>query len=777
MSSKHGPILKSSLFVLFAFAGVTTAQPPSLDFGNLENQAANFSSSDDDVKELKLSGSFELENGSRKGKLVLHAKAEMSWHTYSQTERGGPGRTTITVAKSSEYQVNGPFTPDRDPHIGKFVDEPVEEFEEVVWSAPLEISEGVDPETLTISVTFDGQVCGGDGACILVKREVPASFAGYYKAARARSTWNAEAVTLTGNLEPKQVAPGGTAKLIIDAKPAEGWHIYKHTYDGVKGYVPTSVLLKKSAGLKVGMPKASKGLLSKSGTSYYEGAVTFTVPLDVPSDMAAGEHQLTGLIRYQTCDAKRCLPPEAAEFSVMLSVGEKEMAGNLPLTFSQGNLGEVEPLIAARKEAESKHETLDAEPLHLSKLALVLLGSFAGGLILNLMPCVLPVIGLKVLAFAEQAGQQRGRVFFLNVWYSAGLISVFLVLATLAAFLSFGWGEQFTLTWFKVALVGLVFAMALSFLGVWEIPIPGFAGGSKAQKLQESEGAGGAFFKGVFTTILATPCSGPFLGYAFGLTLTQPPLVTYLIFGTVGLGMASPYLLIGLFPHLLRFIPKSGPWMETFKQFMAFLLLGTVVYLFSTINSDYFIPTLTFAVGIWFACWLIGRVPITADINKKVRGWAFAAFSATAIGLFAFNVLVPSDAELPWKPYTEDTLAQARADGKTVMIDFTADWCPNCKWNLKTAINRRQVLEKVKKNDVVPLIADWTDKSDTIKNKLAELRSKSIPILAIYPAGKPESEVIILRDVVTQGQVLEALEQAGPSRRESKEGERTAARR
>ena len=190
--------------------------------------------------------------------------------------------------------------------------------------------------------------------------------------------------------------------------------------------------------------------------------------------------------------------------------------------------------------------------------------AFLGGLILNLMPCVLPVIGLKVLSFAEQGGESRLKVFGLNLAYSIGLISVFLVLASLAVFADFGWGEQFTNSTFQVSMVILVFAMALSFLGVWEIPIPGFAGTGKANDLQDKEGFSGAFFKGIFTTILATPCSGPFLGTAFGYTLTLPPAMVFLFFFTAGLGMAMPYLLIGIFPSLVKWLPKPGLWMETF---------------------------------------------------------------------------------------------------------------------------------------------------------------------------------------------------------------------
>ena len=393
----------------------------------------------------------------------------------------------------------------------------------------------------------------------------------------------------------------------------------------------------------------------------------------------------------------------------------------------------------------------------------MLVGAFFGGLILNLMPCVLPVISLKLLSFIEQGGQGRGRVFVLNLWYSAGLLLVFLVLAALSASFSLAWGEQFTLTWFKVTMTSLVFVMALSFLGVWEIPIPGFVGSGKAGELQTQEGAAGAFAKGVFTTILATPCTGPFLGPVFGFTLEQPGYVAFLLFGTVGLGMASPYLIIGAFPQLIRFLPKPGAWMETVKEVMAFLLLGTVVYLFTTMNDRYFVPTLALLVGLWFACWLIGRTSPLATGQTKLRAWIGGLGTAAIVGYMAFGLLL-HEPELDWQPFSPSAVEQAHAEGKTVMVDFSADWCPNCKWNLAWAIDTAGVGKLVESNGVVPMLADWTDHSPTIKDFLTQrLKRQSIPVLAIWPASAPYDQPIILDGTLTESQVIKALEQAGPS--------------
>jgi thiol:disulfide interchange protein len=202
--------------------------------------------------------------------------------------------------------------------------------------------------------------------------------------------------------------------------------------------------------------------------------------------------------------------------------------------------------------------------------------------------------------------------------------------------------------------------------------------------------------------------------------------------------------------------------METVKQLMGFVLLGTVVYLFSTINSDYFIPTLALVMAVWLACWIIGRVPLYEDVSKQLRNWAVGVASAAAIGWAAFTYLGPMQELIPWQPYSAEALAKLQADGKTVMIDFTADWCLTCQFNTRTAINTRRVKEAIEKHGVVPLLADWTDKNDAIKEKLAELNSKSIPLLAIYPAGTP-FEPIVLRDALVESQVLSAIEKAGSS--------------
>lgn len=588
----------------------TNDESPRLSFGSeFAIGLGQGGSGSENPEHIRFRAEFKIQEGTREGLLSVRADLDPTWYTYSITQQeGGPQRTRLLL-KSEEVELLGDFVADRAPRMEEYVfwDVPSEEHDEqVTWTAPVRIAEGVDLENLVMVVRFDGQVCQKNGTCIPLDNVlVEANY--------------------TGTIDSLEVPP-----------PSES----------------------TSAGT------ASRG--------------------------TGSEYTFSGL---------------------MIALG----------------LG------------------------------------FLGGSILNLMPCVLPVIGLKILSFAQQAGKSRRTVLALNIWFSLGLLSVFWLLAGLSAFLNLGWGEQFTFTWFKLLMTGVVFAMALSFLGTWELPIPGFSGSVKTSDLQRQEGFGGAFSKGIFTTILATPCSGPLLGPIFAFTLNKPPIVTFLLFTSIGLGMAFPYLVIGAFPAMIRFLPKPGLWMETFKEFMGFLLLGTVVYLFTTIDRDYFIATLTLLIGIWFGCWLIGRIPYSAGTTRRVGTWTGAVAAGSVIGLAAFTLLVPQDKLLPWQPYSATTLAQAQAEGKTVMVDFTAEWCLTCKYNLATAINTRRVQEVVERHGVVPLLADWTDRSSEIKQALAELDSNSIPLLAIFPADRP-NEPIVLRDLVVQSQVVKALEEAGPSR-------------
>ncbi|HEX6987616.1 MAG TPA: thioredoxin family protein, partial [Planctomycetaceae bacterium] len=398
--------------------------------------------------------------------------------------------------------------------------------------------------------------------------------------------------------------------------------------------------------------------------------------------------------------------------------------------------------------------------------------AFLGGLILNVMPCVLPVVAIKVMSFVQHAGDDRGRVFLLNAVYAAGVISVFVFLAALAALpqwfgwlfeglgLSgdrFAWGGLFQSETFNLVMACLVFAMGLSLLGVFEIPIPGMIG--SAAGAAEREGLTGAFLTGIFATLLATPCTGPFMGTTLAWSVKQPAAVTFLVWATMGLGMASPYLLFGLVPGAVKLLPKPGGWMLQFKQFAGFVLMGTVVFILSSVNARFIVPALVMLLGIALALWLIGMVQFSHSATKRrVVSLAGLALGA-AVAVFGYQLTVEPTHKLAWEPFSTQRVNDLRAERKTVLIDFTADWCVNCLTNERLALNTEDVKAFVEEHGVVPLRADYTDYSQEITDWLDRFDRQGIPLTVIFPADRP-NEPILLDGLFSQGKLLEKLEEA-----------------
>ncbi len=233
------------------------------------------------------------------------------------------------------------------------------------------------------------------------------------------------------------------------------------------------------------------------------------------------------------------------------------------------------------------------------------------------------------------------------------------------------------------------------------------------------------------------------------------------VYTMVGLGMGLPFLVLCIQPSAIKFLPKPGPWMETLKEGLAFPLLLTVVYFVASIEADYRIATFSTLIAVWFACWLIGKVPAWSDRHVKVKAWSFAIATMALWGMLSFYFLGPSKTDMPWQPFSSERLASLRSSGKTVMIDFTANWCYNCKMNTLFSIEVPHVVDLVKKNDVATLLADKTNPSAEIDKQIRELGGNAIPLLAIYPAD-PEAKPIVLNGTFTKETLLKALKDAGP---------------
>ncbi len=731
------PIFALALLASGPVETVRAQEPPKLNF--LDNLPFTPGVAGGDVS---LSGEYKMAKGGRDGKLTITATVDAGWHLYSITQLpGGPQKTEIHVAASEQYTLQGEFLSTPAPEIKKYdvYDVPVEEHSgSVTWTAPFRVSENADIENLSFDVKLDGQICQESGSCIpFSDREVPIAFAGFYEEVQSVIEFVAKNshVTVRGELASSQVAPGETIVLRITADPQPGWHVYAIAdKDPEIVSKPTLIAWKQNEGWPTSTPQPSSApTLDETAEDivsqqYHESPVTWTVELSVPKDASLGSHRLIGAIGYQACTKERCELPRAAQFVAEIEVVDQPTDSSpASLTFIPTDYADVASLAASQAsptpEATQTSETpkldLDsvtarAEPGKNQSMFVVLAIAFFGGLILNFMPCVLPVIGLKVMSFVQQAGESRRRVMVLNLWYVAGLISVFMVLATLAVVFRQAWASQFNNTTFNIVLTAVVFAFAVSFLGVWEIPVPGFSSGNKMGDLSEKEGPVGAFFKGILTTILATPCTGPALGGALTWAVNQPPLVTYTTFFAVGFGMAFPFIMIGAFPKLVGFLPKPGAWMETFKQVMGFVLLGTVVMLLTFIQPSYYvIPLISLLIGLWAGLWWVGRVPIYEPWTKQLRGWAEGtAFVALVWWISFVNVPVfmptgllgvmegrfhedvdyevdrlmssigESNAqptregkgpELSWRPYSIELLQQLTSESKTVFIDFTAN--------------------------------------------------------------------------------------------------------
>lgn len=396
--------------------------------------------------------------------------------------------------------------------------------------------------------------------------------------------------------------------------------------------------------------------------------------------------------------------------------------------------------------------------------AVWLLLAFVAGVLLNVMPCVLPVISIKVLSFVQQAGEDRSRILALGLAFAAGILVVFLVLAAFAAFAGQGWGEQFQSQPFLIVMIGLVFAFSLSMFGVYELGVPSgvgaMAGGAP------KEGLGDAFFKGMLATVLATPCSGPFLGSTMTWTLRQEDaLLTFAIFTSLGLGMAIPYVVLTANPAFLKLVPRPGPWMDTFKEAMGFVLLGTAVFLMTSLYTNLLLVTVAFLVFVALGCWWWGRFSRTAATTGRKWATLVVALAIMAGGarlsFVELHEVVSPGEGVGWEEFDHERFEQLLAEGTPVFVDWTATWCMNCHFNKTVVFDSDEVVAAMADAGVVRMIADVSQDSPRtrmLKRLQGAVGGSAIPFAALFRPDEARSP-FVLYDVVTKGQVLDAVGQ------------------
>ena len=640
-----------------------------------------------------------------------------------------------------------------------------------------------------------------------------------------------------------QVRPGETMMLGLRTVTYEDQGIKFHIY-GVEpstaGYIPSNWEMGESEIATFGEADWPAAHLAKSeiGDMYWlMGQNVAKMEATINPDAAPGKYMLTGKLFFMACTEEMCLAPSLVELNWPVEVVASDFAGDImvdpgvfnesyPVSYAQdfslppaedegsgidetgdgggdaavagstdGGGGAAGDLLGKLKQSKAEKEPIPF--LNIFLLAL------AGGLILNVMPCVLPVVSIKVISLVKSAHEDPKQIWGHGFAFSGGILAAFAVLALAVTILqsvgkASGWGFQFQNPWFVVAMVTIIFVFGLSLAGVFTIKPPE-AITHTGEKLAESETLGGSFFKGALATVLGTPCVGPFLGPALGVAFTtEHSWQVFLIFFAIGVGMAVPYILMLPFltkmgrrerGQLSRRLLESKDKLVLFERVMAFLMFFTVVYLLSILagigNEKTLVWMAFYLTGLGFAAWAWGEMVLRGR-QTMLRGMpivflivlATAWFGLTRVAQTTVNTMTPeAQAELGgagvdnaveqaeasahgnWVPFSMAALEQYLAEGRTVLVDFTADWCPNCKTNEAVALNVPSTQQLVNDEDVVMMQADWTVPNDEIKNMINALGFASIPLVGIFPANDPGNPVVV-DGVYSAAQIQEHIREA-----------------
>ncbi|MBN2064701.1 MAG: thioredoxin family protein [Sedimentisphaerales bacterium] len=544
--------------------------------------------------------------------------------------------------------------------------------------------------------------------------------------------------------------------IVLDIEP-DG-HLYANpNTDGIG--LPTTLEYKAVAGVEFASPIYPTGYEYEdknigSTDMVYDGRVIIYLPLRLTEDYVGDKLELDLSLKGLYCTETQCLP-WSESFSVATSVAVEPIVSNnessifsgVPLT---GHFQPVNDVVSEVSEPVSSSVSI------VGNILLAMLG----GLIMNVMPCVLPVIPLKVLSIIKQGQHAKAsgdsyKALKLSLAFSAGIILLFAVLGLVLSVFNMAYGQQFQYLPFRMGMFLLVFIMSLSMLGLFEVVLPLRLSSAGAV----SSGYAGTFMMGIMATLLATPCSAPFLGGILVWALSQSAYMSLVIFISIGVGMAFPYVLLTAFPSLLDKMPAAGNWMVRLKEGFAYIMLAVAVYMVTWFSSNQVVPLLFLALTIAFGFWLSFQVVnfMTPPFKRYiVRMLAlvlilvvgYAGFAGGSSDMEQANGL--SFAEI--LSAREDALAQ----GRPVFMEFTADWCPNCKFVEATVLNTDAFAQAIKSSNTLFLKVDWTNQNDAIKAELERLGSKSVPFSVVFHPEDP-GKPIILRDIFTLDAALKAL--------------------
>ena len=597
---------------------------------------------------------------------------------------------------------------------------------------------------------------------------------------------NSEVCALEGfrvSVEPAvlEIPAGGEGIAAIKIRIPKGYHIYGNPVGPGTGKPTTVSVRNLPGGVDVGAtryPEAKK-YFEPGDVGHvwiHEGDVSLFLPIRVKKESDTRNVAFDITLDALVCGKGTCIPIEKAIHQNIKIVPAGSGASSLSPEMRVRYRAAREPIQDDTKTEKRRNIHAEAieipynfQPRYLDSAPIgniiqaIIFGLLAG-FILNFMPCVLPVVSIKIMSFIAMGGNDKKQIVLSGTFFALGIFTVFIVLASLAAFLGYGWGELFKRKEFLIVMTSLVFALALSMFDVFTIT----ASFSSGKAIITTKNAYlESFGKGVMATFLATPCSGPFLGGTLAWTMMQPPAVIFTIFVCVGTGMALPYIVLAARPSLLKFIPKPGEWAIVLERIMGFLLIATVIYLLGIMETSDVIPMLWLLLFVLAAFWQYGKYgsmlnTFRVRIISKIAGVVLIGCGY----LLAFHISWSGSIEGfegRAQPYSFSKILQNSQAGKISLVQFTAEWCPNCRVVERTSLYTENVMKILKDYDAELLVADITRGNPDAEALMAKLGSRSIPFLAVFPAGEYFTRPMCLRDIYSEKEVLEAIRHAGIS--------------
>lgn len=536
-------------------------------------------------------------------------------------------------------------------------------------------------------------------------------------------------------------------ELIFDWAIADGYYLYQHQFSLKSASSDTINLTFQPA------KKKFDEYFQKELDVYYN-----QTKVSAPLNKVESPSQLR--LTAQGCaDAGLCYPPEHYYFSI----DGNQIAPSTKEAYQNANQTTQPKSQATLDKAPNAPQPVN-QPTSLLHILSAIFGAMIGGMILNLMPCVFPVLSLKALSFAS-ANKEDAQSHLQGWAYTAGVVISFvaaaiIILIAKSAGSQLGWGFQLQQPSFVAAMAYLFFVMGLSLSGMFHIGTQWMGAG---QNLTNGHGLAPSFFTGVLAAVVASPCTAPLMAPAIGFAFTQSCFIALLIFVSLGFGMALPFLALSYSPKLASYLPRPGAWMDTLKQLLAFPLYMTSVWLLWVLgnqtSSDGMSATILGAVFLTLGIWVWQRSPRSKGGIWAVRIIAIICFAIMVVLTPKSVSTEQTEAHSGWTNYTTETLQSLRDQGTPVFVDLTADWCLTCKVNERVALDTPNVQNFAQENNIVMLQGDWTRQDPEISKLLAKYGRNGVPLYLMYPADNT-LDAKVLPQILSENMVLTAMKES-----------------